>query len=202
MKINLFGASGHAKVIIDIIKSCDFQINFIFDDDLKVRDILDFNVVTTYDQKDLNSAPLVIGIGDNQLRKSIAQRLDCQFATALIHPSAVVSDCSILNEGTVVMPNAVINNSAQIGSHCIVNTGAIIEHDCRISDFVHISPQVALGGGVEVGEQTHIGLGASVIQNIRIGKNCMIGAGAVIIKDVPDGATVVGNPGKIIKFHN
>ena len=34
----------------------------------------------------------------------------------------------------------------------------------------------------------------------KIGEWCTIGAGAVIIKDIPDGATVVGNPGKIIKI--
>lgn len=33
----------------------------------------------------------------------------------------------------------------------------------------------------------------------KIGEWCTIGAGAVIIHDVPDGATVVGNPGRIIK---
>jgi acetyltransferase-like isoleucine patch superfamily enzyme len=33
-----------------------------------------------------------------------------------------------------------------------------------------------------------------------IGENSLIGAGTVIIKDVPDGATVVGNPGRIIKI--
>jgi len=29
--------------------------------------------------------------------------------------------------------------------------------------------------------------------------NAIIGAGSVIIKDVPDGVTIVGNPGEIIK---
>jgi len=33
-----------------------------------------------------------------------------------------------------------------------------------------------------------------------VGKDSLIGAGAVIIKDVSDGATVVDNPGKIIKI--
>jgi serine acetyltransferase len=37
-----------------------------------------------------------------------------------------------------------------------------------------------------------------IIPQISIGSNVIIGAGAVINKDVPDGATVVGNPGKIV----
>jgi acetyltransferase EpsM len=44
-----------------------------------------------------------------------------------------------------------------------------------------------------------VGIGVNVIQGITIGKWCTIGAGAVIISDVPDGCTVVGNPGRIIK---
>jgi acetyltransferase EpsM len=38
-----------------------------------------------------------------------------------------------------------------------------------------------------------------VIQGITIGKWATIGAGAVILSDVPDYATVVSNPGRIIK---
>jgi acetyltransferase EpsM len=49
-----------------------------------------------------------------------------------------------------------------------------------------------------VGEGTQIGAGAVVIPNVTIGSWCMIGAGTVIIKDIPNGATVVGNPGRIL----
>lgn len=66
----------------------------------------------------------------------------------------------------------------------------------------NISPNAALAGNVTIGEGTHVGMGASIIQGIKIGKWCTIGAGAVIIQDIPDGATVVGNPGKIIKINN
>jgi len=58
-----------------------------------------------------------------------------------------------------------------------------------------------LAGNVTVGEGSHVGIGASVIQGVTIGKWATIGAGSVIIKDVPDFATVVGNPGRIIKIN-
>ena len=63
-----------------------------------------------------------------------------------------------------------------------------------------ISPNVSLAGEVSVGEGTHIGIGANVIPGIKIGKWATIGAGAVILKDVVDGATVVGNPGRVINI--
>jgi len=39
----------------------------------------------------------------------------------------------------------------------------------------------------------------SVFGGIRVGNHVTIGAGAVVFQDVPDGATVVGNPVRIIK---
>jgi serine O-acetyltransferase len=41
--------------------------------------------------------------------------------------------------------------------------------------------------------------GATVFGGIHIGNHVTIGAGAVVFQDIPDGATVVGNPGRIVK---
>jgi acetyltransferase EpsM len=87
-----------------------------------------------------------------------------------------------------------------IGDHCIINTGVVVDHDCMINDFVHISPNATLCGNVTIGKGSWVGAGAIIIQGIKVGKNAIIGAGSVIIKDIPDNATVVGNPGKIIKL--
>ena len=197
----LFGASGHGKVVIDIIKSSmkEFEINAVYDDSPKTQTILNIPVFKAdFDILNDDSSSWLISIGNNKFRKQISEKIKGKFLKA-IHHSAIISESSEMEEGTVVMANTVVNPDAKIGKHCIINTGAIIEHDCIISDFVHISPNVTLAGEVFVGEGTHIGIGACVIQGIKIGKWCTIGAGAVIIKDVPDGATVVGNPGRVIK---
>ena len=71
-------------------------------------------------------------------------------------------------------------------------------HDAYLEDFVHIAPNVALAGHVYVGEGTFVGMGASVLPGVQIGKWCVIGAGAVVLQNVPDGATVAGNPAKVL----
>lgn len=197
----LFGASGHGKVIIDIVKSSikDVEIEAVYDDNPKEKTIVDLPVFKADSNvlNDINSLWL-ISIGNNKFRKIVSEKIKGKFLKA-IHHRAVIGMGAEIGEGTAVMANAVINTNAKIGKHCVINSGAIVEHDCIVNDFSHISPNSALAGGVIIGEGTHIGIGACVIQGIKIGKWCTIGAGTVVIRDIPDGATVVGNPGRVIK---
>lgn len=198
-KIYLYGASGHCKVVVDILKSNGESIEAILDDNPKTESLFGIPVFHTSDCKDLKDKKVLIAIGDNSIRKKISKSMNTHFHTA-IHPKAIVSFFSEIGEGTVVMAGAIINPDTTIGKHCIINTSSVIEHDCVIQDYVHISPNVALAGGVIVEKGSHIGIGASIIQGVKIGRWAVIGAGAIIIEDVPDYALVVGNPGKVIKF--
>ena len=193
--IILIGGSGHAKVIIDCIRSSGRNIFGILDDNLEVgTKILGFPVLgSTADHVGYLDHPYLIAIGNNDVRRRIAESMDVQWTT-VIHPSAVVSEYASVGFGTVVMPNAVINACASVGDHCIINTGAVVEHDDVLGNFVHISPNAALGGTVKVGELTHIGIGASVRNNITICESCTVGAGAVVVKDVTECGTYVGVP--------
>lgn len=196
----LYGASGHSKVIIDIIRAIGKKtIVVLFDDNPKFSEIL--GVPVTKDKSHFTKeSEWIISIGNNAIRKKIAESLDVTFISS-IHPNTIVSPSSTISEGTVVMPGVIINAEAFIGKHCIINSGAVIEHDCKIGDYSHISPNAALAGNVSVGEGTHIGIGASIIQGVTIGNWVTVGAGSVIINDVPDNVTVVGNPARIIKHH-
>lgn len=197
----LYGASGHCKVIIDVItESGKSEIKGILDDNPKLDMIFNIPVFNTKMFETFSDKQLIIAVGDNRTRKKIVENISAIYKIG-IHPKSIVSCYAKIDEGTVVMAGAILNPDAIIGKHCIINTAAVIEHDCKLDDFVHISPNAALAGGVAVGEGTHIGIGATVIQGIKIGKWVTIGAGTVVINDVPDYAVVVGNPGKIIKYN-
>jgi sugar O-acyltransferase (sialic acid O-acetyltransferase NeuD family) len=195
----LLGASGHAKVIMDILESMSVKLHGLFDDNPEIKELNGTKVLGKYDGQILN-AELIISIGDNSIRAKIANQLRIQFGKA-IDKSAIVSASAQIAEGTVVMQGAVVQASTQIGKHAIINTRASIDHDCRVANFVHVSPGAVLCGNVQVGEGTHIGAGAVVLPNLKIGKWCKIGAGAVVIRDIPDFSTAVGNPARIIKFN-
>jgi acetyltransferase EpsM len=193
----LYGASGHAKVIVEILESQGIKIDELFDDNESIRSLLKYSVRKFIPELDENKE-LIISIGDNINRKKIASRVCTDYGMA-IHPRAIVSKRSSIGEGTVIMGGVTINVDAHIGRHCIVNTNASIDHDCILEDFAHVSPNVTLCGNVYVGEGTLIGAGTVVIPWKKIGKWCTIGAGSVVIKDIPDYATVAGNPAQIIK---
>ena len=193
----LYGASGHGKVIAEIAEENNLLIEAFIDQNILRKDLLGYKVIHKIPQA---NAEIVISIGNNFTRKSIATSNPTLRFISLIHPKSIISKRSTVDVGTVVMGGVTINPETKIGKHCIINTNSSIDHDCIIEDFVHVSPNVALAGDVRIGEGTHIGIGANIIQGIKIGKWCTIGAGSVIIRDVPDGATVVGNPGRIIKI--
>lgn len=192
--VYIFGASGHAKVIIEILKSHQRTIAGIFDDNPNVKKLWDYEVSLLPVVKAEDC--FIVAIGNNRIREKVVSRLGTTFSAAF-HASANISPTVQLGEGTVVMAGASINADAKIGSHCIINTNASVDHDCVLGDFVHISPNVALCGNVQVGKGAHIGAGAVVLPGITIGEWAVVGAGAVVTKPVAPETVVAGNPARI-----
>ena len=192
----LFGAGGQGKVVSEILLKNNVE-DFVFYDQFsdfdKIGSFTIFKFINV-SQED----KMIICIGNNNLRKNISLKYNCNFET-IIHPFTSIANDLVLGKGTVVMAGSIINSFVQIGNHCIINSGSVVEHDCIIENFVHLSPNTTLCGNVHVGEGSHIGAGAVIIPNVKIGKWVTIGAGAVVLKDIPDYTTFVGNPAKRIK---
>ena len=200
-RVVIIGASGHGKVIADIIQKTGDQVfGFLDDNESLGNSFCGFPILGTVDKsKEILDCEFVVGIGNAKIRDKIAKTVNGPFYTA-IHPSAQISQIDVkIGEGTVVMANAVVNSGAKIGRHCIINSAAVIEHDDQISDYVHISVGAKLAGSVCVGSNTWIGIGATISNNISICNDCMIGAGTVIVRNIMISGTYVGIPAKRIK---
>lgn len=196
----LYGASGHAKVIIDILIASGIPIQGLFDDNKEVKHLLDYKVFGAFDLKTLGESEIIISIGLNNIRKMIVLNLprDIKYGTA-IHPSAIISKYSSIGKGSVIMHRTVIQSSTVIRNHCIINTSSSVDHDCVIEDFVHISPNSCLCGGVSIGEGTQVGAGSVIVPGIKVGKWSVIGAGSVVLENVPDNVLMLGNPARVVK---
>ena len=108
----LFVASGHAKVILDIIEQEGrYRIHGLFDDHQALwgQSLFGYPVLGGKSALKKSPMPLIISIGDNQIRFRLAcefKEKNFSFLTA-IHPSASVSRGVTIRDGTVVMAGAV-----------------------------------------------------------------------------------------------
>lgn len=198
-QVIIVGASGHGKVVADIVqKSGDTVVGFLDDNPAMDEKFAGFPVLGKTEKfVDYKKCKFVIAIGNAGIREKIANKLDGVSWYTAIHPSAQISDIETsMGEGTVVMANAVINSGVRIGRHCIINSGAIVEHDNQIEDFVHISVGAKLAGTVHVGKSSWVGIGAVVSNNLTICGDCMIGAGAVIVNNIEEKGIYVGVPAR------
>ncbi len=194
-EVIIIGSSGHGNVIADIIlKSKDKVIGFL-DDDLTRKNpygvplLGEISDCCKYVDK-----KFIIAIGNNEIRKKIAERYpDLDYYTA-IHPLAIISNKVEIEEGSCVMAGSVINACAKIGKHCIINTASVVEHDCKVGDYTHISPNACLCGTVKVGKSCHIGAGVTVKNNLFITDSTVVGIGAAVIENIVQSGTYIGVP--------
>jgi serine O-acetyltransferase len=102
-----------------------------------------------------------------------------------------------------------IHPAARIGRSLFIDhgTGVVVGETAEIGDDVTLYQGVTLGGtGFAAGKRhptvqdnVTIGSGAKLLGPITVGHGAKIGANSVVIADVPPNATVVGNPGHVVR---
>ncbi len=101
-----------------------------------------------------------------------------------IHPGAQIGARLVIDHGMGV----VIGETAVIGNDCIIFHGVTLGGSKF--DAVKRHPTV--------GNRVLIGAGAMILGPVTLGDGSRVGANSVVAKDVPAGATVVGNPMRIL----
>ena len=203
-KVIVFGLGSHIKIIKEICELKNIKIiGFISDKKLNIKKKNGLknlgNFKNFFKKKCESKTPLIIGIGDNLLRKKyflLLKKKKFRFIK-LIHPNSQISRTAKVKTGSLVNSGVTINANASVGYNCIINTNSLLEHDVKVGDHCHICPSAKIGGRSQIEPNTFIGLGSIVIDKIKIGKNVIVGAGSKIFKNLKSDSTYVGNSKKI-----
>ena len=138
------------------------------------------------------------------------KRLETDGDDFWIAPNAtVIGNVKLLKDASVWF-NAVLRGDVElitVGQGSNVQDGAIIHTDpgfpCTIGKNVTVG-HLAMLHGCEIGDGSLIGIGSVILNGAKIGKNCIIGSKALVTEgmEIPDGAMVLGIPGKVKKILN
>ena len=126
-----------------------------------------------------------------------------------LHGAGVPVVPRALAYGSRAITGIEIHPAARIGRGLFIDhgSGVVIGETAEIGEDVTIYQGVTLGGTgfatgkrhPSVGDEVVIGAGARLLGPITIGDGSKIGANSVVIDDVPASATVVGNPGHVVR---
>jgi sugar O-acyltransferase (sialic acid O-acetyltransferase NeuD family) len=207
MKLLLWGAGGHAKVVLDVATATGAvkEIAFIddtprLDDNYRGYPLLGTSMVLR-DVVAAGYSHFIVCIGDNWVRSQCYEKaVDAGLTPAtLIHPSAVVSPSARVGVGTVIKCRAVVDADVIVGDDSIIDAGVALSHDSKIGNHVHISPGASLGGEVKISAYAFLGVGAVVLPRLVVGEHATVGAGAVVVSSVASGDIVAGVPARPVR---
>lgn len=114
-----------------------------------------------------------------------------------------------LSQVTRFLTGVEIHPAADIGRRVFIDhgMGTVVGETATVGDDVHLFHGVTLGGDdprpvkrhPTVGDGATLGANSTLVGDITVGDEATVGAGAVVTDDVPAGATVVGNPARIVE---
>lgn len=102
--------------------------------------------------------------------------------------------CTLRGDNEPITIGAGSNLQENCVCHTDIGAPLTVGENCTIGHKVMLH-------GCTIGDGSLIGMGAIILNHARIGKGCLIGAGALITegKEIPDGALVMGAPGKVVR---
>ncbi|HEY8204324.1 MAG TPA: acyltransferase [Pyrinomonadaceae bacterium] len=125
-----------------------------------------------------------------------------------------IGDGSSIGSFVEIQKRARIGRNCKISSHSFICEGVTVEDEVFVGHgvvFINDKyPRATTEGGTlqsdadwkvvptVVKSRATIGSNATILCGVTIGEDAIVGAGAVVTKDVPAGATVAGNPARVI----
>ena len=206
-RILVFGAGGHSRSVLAILKSINScQDITIVDIGEKVQTnesvmgiaVVPFSADFIHDF-DPSDVFVYIAIGNNELRSHYWNMIkNLGFSTPnLISPKSIIDPLAKVGVGNLVMPLCYLGPECVVGDNNILNTASVFEHESSVGSHCHIAPSVSIAGRVKIGNYCFLGIGSRILENITIADHSTLGAGAVLVKNITEPNSIyTGVPAK------
>lgn len=144
-----------------------------------------------YNASKLDERPALLSQGLGAVGKNVAVRapfhVDYGYNISL-------GDGVFMNFGCVILDVVEVT----IGAATAIGPGVQILTADHPRDPVERRTGLESGRPIRIGSNVWIGGGAIILPGVTIGDDAVIGAGSVVTRDVAPGATVVGNPARVV----
>jgi maltose O-acetyltransferase len=160
-------------------------------------------------------------VADQRRCQSLLHQYNATRPDATVQRAALLRDLlGGIGKGTVIRPpfHCDFGYNIRLGGGVFLNFGCVlldvvpieIGDLCQIGSLVQIltadhprDPALRRQGyesgiPISIGENVWIGSGAIILPGVTIGDDAIIGAGSIVTRNVPAGATVMGNPARVI----
>lgn len=207
--IYILGVGHNTIVYIDLVEVCGYNVAGLYHYNnertgelIHNHKIIDSNI-NLLKQESLDGLYFAISVGDNKIRIELANEIRKRggIVPTLIHPSAIVSKYSKIEQSVVIHANSVVQADALIQQDSVVSYNVSVTHNSKIGKSCYLAFNSSIGAYVEIKDFVLVGQSAAIVSGKLnyIGHNSIIGAGSVVISDVEPYSVVAGNPAKLIK---
>lgn len=209
--IAIMGCGGFGREVIDVIDAINasqstWNLIGFFDDSPSEENLeavarLGLLVVGPANRETITSSSAthyVVGIGDGNIRRSLAARADGAGleAAVLVDPRAYIGRDVQIAPGTIVAAQAHVTTNVRLDRHVHIDRASQVGHDSRVGAFATIHPGSVVSGNCVIAEGAKLGTHSTVLPGLTIGEGAVIGASACVTTDVAAGKTVKGVPAR------
>jgi sugar O-acyltransferase (sialic acid O-acetyltransferase NeuD family) len=214
IKVGLYGAGGNGREAVSILSenladsydSNSFEIFFIETNPIEIK-VNEFNLIPekVFITLPTHNTSFNVSISSPKVRREIVARLkSCGFDSISIKSRlSAISKDSVIGKGIIIAQFVFVGPNTEIGEYVHLNYFSSVSHDVKLGDFVSVGPGARVNGYTVIEDNVVIGAQAVIkpgtVNKPRvIGKGAIIGMGAVVTSDIDAGATVAGNPARLL----
>ncbi len=211
-EIYLLGVGKSTPVFMDLAEQCGYKIMGLYHYNEERTGETEHGVLIIGSFHDLFSRESLQGLnflatmGDIKIRAELSEKIRMKkgFLPSLIHPTAIISRFSIIEDGVCIGAFSNIQADSHLNQDTVILSGVNISHNNTIGKACFIAGGSTIGASTIIGDFVFIGQGVLTIslKVERIGDYAYICAVSLVTKSVLQNDVVAGRPAKSIQKEN